>query len=363
MGDDNKKPEQIAAEAAAKREEQARLDELNGGPEITTQAVSTPSAAITAIDNAYKDPIKELGDSITALEQARKDAYANDEVAQRKSRNMQMIAGLSDGLASLANMIGVGSYNASPMNLTGASPELAKRFEAARQERKSDIKSIDDRLDQKRRELQAMKMQYGVARASQLDREKERVEDRIARAELEKARIKAEKEKQATQNAFTADQQEKQREWQAGQNAADRSSREAINDADNAAAKERAEAKSKADPDYKKTKMRENIVGIRDELASDMGYTDYNEYLRYKNVSGWGTDIEGQRNKESKRIREKRAADYPEVKELLDMLANPESLTDEEIDMLISASGTFADAVNSASGKSSSGKVDDYSDL
>ena len=86
---------------------------------------------------------------------------------------MQMISGISDGLASLANLIGVGGYGASNIDLSGAmvNPKLQERFELARKERKADIKDIDDRLEQKRRELLEMQQRFGLAKAEQQNKE------------------------------------------------------------------------------------------------------------------------------------------------------------------------------------------------
>ena len=67
-----------------------------------------------------------------------------------------------------------------------------------------------------------------------------------------------------------------------------------------------------------------------------------------KKVDGWGKDIDGQRNRESKRIRNQRSAENPETEEFLKMLQSPEELTEEQIRMLMGVSKVFSDAVGAS---------------
>ena len=118
------------------------------------------------IKDTYNSNMMELGAKISEMEEAKKNAVANDKTAQRRARSMKMVAGISDGLASLANLIGVGSYGASNINTGSALTPLEQKMEAARLERKADIKTIDDRLDQYRNQLDQIRMQKGSALAS-----------------------------------------------------------------------------------------------------------------------------------------------------------------------------------------------------
>jgi hypothetical protein len=152
---------------------------LPQGPKIETKAVvAGPSPVMQTINKTYGSTLKELGKNVGSLVEQGQKARENDEVAQRRERNMQMISGISDGLASLANLIGVGGYGASNIDLSGAmtNPKLQERFELARKERKADIKDIDDRLEQKRRELLEMQQRFGLAKAEQLQKEKTEAE-------------------------------------------------------------------------------------------------------------------------------------------------------------------------------------------
>jgi hypothetical protein len=139
-----------------------------------------------AIHNAYSSPIQETSNRISEWETARNTLKAQDETAQRRGRSMQMIAGISDGLASLANLIGVGQGGTNIDMGTGSLTPLAQKIEAARQERKADIKSIDDRLDQYRNQLLQMQLAKGAAMAQAKERASDAAREQ-ARFDIEMA--------------------------------------------------------------------------------------------------------------------------------------------------------------------------------
>lgn len=117
------------------------------------------------IKDTYNTSMMDFGAKISEMEEAKKKAKEQDATAQRRARSMSMIAGISDGLASLANLIGV-SKGASNVQVGSALTPLEKKMEAARLERKADIKSIDDRLEQYLNQLNQVRMQKGAALAS-----------------------------------------------------------------------------------------------------------------------------------------------------------------------------------------------------
>jgi hypothetical protein len=147
---------------------------LNGEDvQVTDSLVATSlqkqqeQADANKVENTIKDTynanMMDFGARISEMEEAKKNALANDETAQRRGRSMKMIAGISDGLASLANLIGVGKGGSNIDTTRGALTPLEQKLEAARLERKGDIKSIDDRLDQYRNQLDQIRMQKGSA--------------------------------------------------------------------------------------------------------------------------------------------------------------------------------------------------------
>lgn len=155
-------PQEIAEQR--KEAEQKAIQKLDNVPS-STAVVQGPSESEKAITKAYGDNIKNTELMIQGLEGRKAYATQQDETAQRKSRNMQMIAGISDGLASLANLIGV-SKGGSNVAVGSALSPLEKKFEAARLERKADIKTIDDRLEQYKNQLLQMQLAKGSALAS-----------------------------------------------------------------------------------------------------------------------------------------------------------------------------------------------------
>lgn len=140
-----------------------------GKPADPIVTVTTPTKTPEErIEEAYRDPLKNLGDYIKDFETQKNTLKEQDEVAKRRAGSLRMIAGISDGLAALANLVGVagvkGAY-ASNQTLEGASTPLAQRLEAARLERKGDIKDISDRLDAYKAQRDALRLQKGTALA------------------------------------------------------------------------------------------------------------------------------------------------------------------------------------------------------
>lgn len=181
----------------------------------TTEVVLGPSDAEKDVAKVYDSPISQLGLTIKDLEGRKAQAVQQDETAQRRSRNMQMIAGISDGLASLANLIGVGDRGTHIDMGPGTLTPLQQRFENARLERKADIKSIDDRLDQANDQLMKMKMAKGQAVAQAKQRANEAAKEQ-ARFNIEMAFKKAEAERNAQNDYNLRLQQINQAAQQAG---------------------------------------------------------------------------------------------------------------------------------------------------
>ena len=151
---------------------------LNPTPQVTTTPNPAPGANATTtttetpkdksmelLDDTYGGTLKEYGEVIKKLEEERKIAQKEDEKRTRREANMQMISSIVDGLGGLANLIGV-TQGASNINLASATGALDPKFEAARQQRRADIKDINTRLDQKIKELNAVKEKYGTTKAN-----------------------------------------------------------------------------------------------------------------------------------------------------------------------------------------------------
>jgi hypothetical protein len=163
------------------------IEEVKEEPKVeaTEEIIEEPSAE-DLLNKTYDDESKRLDLTIKDLEGRRANALAQDETAQRRGRSMKMIAGISDSLASLANLIGVSKGGSNIDTTKGALTPLEQKLEAARLERKADIKSIDDRLDQYRKQMNQVKMQKDAALAAyKQNKEKEAREDARFKEEMD----------------------------------------------------------------------------------------------------------------------------------------------------------------------------------
>lgn len=188
-----------------------------------------------------KNVISSLDDMIKELEEERKRAKEEDQVAARRSRNMQLVSGISDALSALANLIGV-SKGASHIELKGTTGPLAERFDALRKERKADIKDINNRLEQKLKER--MEMQREFARDAESKRRWE------AEFGFKKDRAAKQDEQWESEQTFKQDQAETQKnQWQQTFDA------------------NQEERKQKADQWQKDYELRSNQIQAENELV------------------------------------------------------------------------------------------------
>lgn len=204
--DTKKKQQENATPAPVVSTTQGELKPIVAPDNMVGKATALgPSESEKAITKSYDDSISQLGLTIKGLEGRKAQAQQQDEVAQRRSRNMQMIAGISDGLASLANLIGVGQGGTNINMGTGALTPLQQRVEAARLERKADIKDIDERLEQYQRQLDQIKMQKGVVVSQQRDKDKAFAFEQARRAEdmlMKRAALAYQKERDKVEDAY-----------------------------------------------------------------------------------------------------------------------------------------------------------------
>ena len=354
------KQSEAVAEAERKAQEAAAAsDALN---QAERDALVASQAAETAALGAYNQTqYKNQGEIIDAAEAKWNEAKQKDETARRRENAFRYISGLGDTLSSVANLVGT-AHGAANQQQTYNSHAVVQKAEAARKARKLEMDDLSKRLDEmkaRQRDLQAA----GSLKEAELKVKQDKETAALAasqRKAADEAKRYADTQSYRAMRDATEDWQknrnfeEQQRQFDENQkrlaaNAeANRKNKKEIAEARAAAELAKQQAKNAADPKHQAKALQANITGVRDELANKMGYADYNEYLRYKNVSGWGTDIGGQRNKESRRIRDERASQNPETEEFLNLLRSPESMTEEQVRMLMSASNVFAEAVNAA---------------
>ena len=273
-----KEQKQVALDKAI---EKVSLD-ANNAPDLTTQAAirrqnltdeqKSTLGVTNAIHGAYSPAIASMGNTITELETARKNAKAQDETAQRRSRNMQTIAGISDSLASLANLIGVGQGGTNINMGTGALTPLQQKAEAARLERKADIKSIDDRLEQYKNQLLQMKMQKGAALAGYAQKKEEKASDRAYDAQKTKDAQAFQEKILGLQQAHAAEEAAKGRAHESAENALTRTHQEKLNKEDN----ESREAIANANREQQKNTSGANALRPVKLINADGTTTDIN---------------------------------------------------------------------------------------
>ena len=323
--------------------EQAHAEELSGLQQTNQQRY-----------NDVSDIIAEAETKLGAMKQ-------NDEVAQKRSNAFRYIAGLGDTLSGIANLVGT-AHGAQNQQQVYNGGRVAERAEQSRKERKLEMDNMNTRIDEMRARQRELKTAGSLAEAEMKARQARELateKNRVAAIEREEAWKKKQQDWKEEEAARAQENWQKTFDAQQEQFKAEQTRLKEQSDAKIAADKEIASQKAALelmkqqekmanDPKHQAQVLSSNIVGVRDELAQKMGYEDYNEYLRYKNVEGWGEDIDGQRNKDSKRIRDKRASENPEVEEFLKMLQHPGDLTEEEIRMLMGASKTFSDAVGAS---------------
>ena len=316
--------------------------------------------AINATEKVYDDEIDSVDALIKASSAKKQSLLEQDKNYQKRENAYRYISGLGDTLSGIANLVGTAN-GASNQNQTYNSHAIVQKAEQARKERKLEMDQLDTRLDEMKaraRELRSAKdLKTAELNAQQAREQRELTlkEQQYAREDAARAWTQSRQEKQdaQTQENWQKTFDEGVRQFDAEQQRLKEQNTEKLDaEKELADAKLQAElakqaAKNASDPEYQKKVLETNISTIRDELAQNMGYENYNDYLRYKNVGGWGADIDGQRNKNSKKIRKERSSANPETEQLLNNLQNPSMLSEDQVRMIISASPTLADVVSS----------------
>lgn len=363
---DNKEQETPAAPATVNTEEQpAPSDEVRrtpSGPDAATRArldlAEEQLQERIDTEKAYNTQIGNVNDFISQVNAKKQELSAQDQQYQKRENAYRYIAGIGDAISGIANLVGVAEGNAANQKQTYNAPAVIQKAEQSRKKRKLEMDKLNERLDEMKargKDLRAAKDLKTAELNAQQAKERRALETQQTATERENYWKQKRLEMDAAKSVASIAENEAERKWKSEQNAADRASREAINAADNASReaieRQRAEVKDAQDkeklardPEYKASVLRQNVTGIRDELARKMGYQDYNEYLKGKN---WKKNT--LKKNQPNDIYEQRVKEFPEIEELLNGLANPEMLSEESIDMYIGASDVFADAVNAKS--------------
>lgn len=325
--------------------------------------LSAQKGEAEALRTYNQETWNNLGEITSKIETMQKEAEANDETARRRENAMRYISGLGDTLSSVANLIGV-AKGASNQNQTYNSHAVVQKAEEARKARKLEIDDLSKRLDEmlaRQRELKAAGSLKEAEIAARQAKELAAQEAAARKAAIEEDRYYDALEKSAVTEATSAYNREQDvahrdkvfaenvRQFNETQKRLNR--RVGGGRRTTALSEQKTNAaieKYVTDPKNQKKVVAANIRTIRDGFAQEMGYKDYNEYLQYKEVSGWGEEIPGQRDKVSKRIREERKQAHPDADKWLDALKYYDMLSDEQLAELAEASATYSNALNGA---------------
>lgn len=313
--------------------------------------------AVNAISNSYGLQETAMGKILEEAETLRAEKQQLDETAQKRATAYRYITGIGDAISGIANLVGT-AHGAANQEQHYNAPAVIQMAEASRKERKLEMDQLNERL----RELKAQKGALAATKEMKLGEQRAKSAAEKAALELQKA---GDLQKQANWQAEmdyrkgrdAADDAYREKTFAEGQRQFNAEQARLTKQANDKLANEKeiAEIKAKAaldklaqDPKHQAKVLQSNIVGIRDELAQKMGYKDYNEYLRYEVELGRKNNVDGLRNKEIRKVRDARAAEFPETAQFLEDLRDPSTLTDEQVRSLMSASSVFADAVSSA---------------
>lgn len=297
--------------------------------------------------DAYGENIARLDTMTQSMMEERKRKLAEDEAAQKRARNLQFIAGLGDTLSAVANLVGV-SRNASNQKQTYSAPLVREMAERDRQERKADMDQLNDRILKMQRDADNAKLAMSMGLAQYETK-------RRADAEAAQARAAAQAEQRRQFNvksaADAAAAEENKRQFNEKNKLEWAKLRQ--NDALNNARKEEAEAKalywreknngiieggnkkngtSKGDMitlsyntsdgknrryDIDKDTLIEvgkrNISVLRDDMAQQAGFKDWDDYInrrdgKGKKSGGWFSGLFGKNDDEQN-------GDIPELTE------------------------------------------------
>lgn len=371
---ENKVDDSLAARiATAKAGVQGKRDAASAEREAADEKarealLSAQKREADALRTYNQETWNNLGEITSKIETMQKEAKANDETARRRENAMRYISGLGDTLSSLANLVST-AHGASNQNQTYNSHAVVQKAEEARKARKLEIDDLSKRLDEmmaRQRELKATGNLKEAEIAARQAKELAAQEAAARKAAIEEGRYYDALEKSAVTEVTSAYNREQDiahrdkvftenvrqfNENQARLNkrsyGGGRGGNQPKEDKDNAAI-----FKYVSDPKNQKKVVAANIRTIRDGFAQEMGYKDYNEYLQYKEVSGWGEEIPGQRDKVSKRIREERKQAHPDADKWLDALKYYDMLSDEQLAELAEISPVYSNALEVAGRRS-----------
>lgn len=365
--DNNSLEGRIAAARLGVQEKRGAAEaERTAADEKAREALlSAQKGEAEALRTYNQETWNNLGEITSKIETMQREAEANDETARRRENAMRYISGLGDTLSSVANLIGV-AKGASNQNQTYNSHAVVQKAEEARKARKLEIDDLSKRLDEmlaRQRELKAAGSLKEAEIAARQAKELAAQEAAARKAAIEEDRYYDALEKSAVTEATSAYNREQDvahrdkvfaenvRQFNETQKRLNR--RVGGGRRTTALSKQKTNAaieKYVTDPKNQQKVVTANIRTIRDAFAKDMGFADYNDYLRFKDISFWNMsrDIPEMSDREARRHFADLTEKNPDAYQWLQDLENYEYLSEAQLAQLAEASATYSNALNGA---------------
>ena len=342
---------------------QNRLDADAKAREALLSAHKSESDAVRTYNEAMWG---NLGEIAKEIETKQTEAKEKDKGAQRREKAMRYISGLGDTLSSIANLIGT-AHGASNQKQVYNSHAVVQKAEEARKARKLEIDDLSKRLDEmlaRQKELKAagnLKEAEVAARqakelaAQEADARKAAIEEGKYYDALEKAAVaettsayNREREVAHRDKVFNEsvrqfnENQKRLKQVRGGGRRTDTAYQEQKTKA--------AMEKYVTDPKNQQKVVTVNIRTIRDAFAKEMGFDDYNDYLRCKDITFWNfsRDIPEMSDREARKHFKDLTSANPDAYQWLQDLENYEYLSETQLAQLAEASSTYANALGVA---------------
>ena len=359
----------IAAAKAGvqQKRDAATQNRLNADAKAREALLSAHKSESDAVRTYNEAMWGNLGEIAKEIETKQTEAKEKDKVAQRREKAMRYISGLGDTLSSIANLIGT-VHGASNQKQVYNSHAVVQKAEEARKARKLEIDDLSKRLDEmlaRQKELKAAGNLKEAEVAARQAKELAAQEAAARKAAIEEGKYYDALEKAAVAEATSAYNREQDvahrdkvfnenvRQFNENQKRLSKQVRGGGRRTDTAYQGQKTKAameKYVTDPKNQQKVVTANIRTIRNAFAKEMGFEDYNDYLRYKDITflNFSRDIPGMGDREARKHFKDLTNANPDAYQWLQDLENYEYLSETQLAQLAEASPTYVNALGVA---------------
>lgn len=154
----------IPGAAAEGTNETDGLVEISAYDNMIKQLEEDEKTALVDIAKPYDEQIGGYETLMGEVETKRKGLAQQDETKRKKEEAYRYVAGLGDTISGIANLVGT-AHNAANQKQTYNAPELVQRAEALRKQRKLEMDDLNARLDELKRQKNAVESAKGLKQA------------------------------------------------------------------------------------------------------------------------------------------------------------------------------------------------------